>query len=110
VLRLIYYGLEAMLETANTHVLWDGPDATLRTRPFTEAELVEAVGAVGLKVTSVMGTSLLSLLLGWSNGRGLLKGQEKHLPEIRELLSTLGRTGAFRRSHVVVAERGDAAQ
>jgi SAM-dependent methyltransferase len=110
VIRLIYHGLEGMLETARAHMLWDGPNGSLRTRPFTEAELVDVATAFGLKVTSVVGTSLLSLLLGWLNGEGKLVGQEKHLPEVSALLTELGRSGAMRRSNIVIAEKGAAAR
>jgi SAM-dependent methyltransferase len=112
VMRLIYYGFEGMIETARTRSQWDkGPtERLLRTRTFSEAELVDAVGAAGLTATSIRGTPLLSGLLGWANGQGMLEGKEAHLPEIGELLSTLGRTGALRRSHVVIAERSETRQ
>jgi SAM-dependent methyltransferase len=107
VMRLLYYGFDGMMETARTRAQWDRGTAEhlLRTRTFTEAELVDAVAAAGLEATSVRGTTLIAGLLGWANGRGMLEGQEKHLPEVRELLSRLGRTGVLRRSHVVIAER-----
>jgi SAM-dependent methyltransferase len=109
VLSLLYRGVSAMLESGGTRSLWDGAsDALVRSRCFSEAELVSLVQRHGLQVIAVHGTSLLALLLGWLRGKGCIDDQHANeLRRTRELLDTLGREGRLRRCHVVIAERHD---
>jgi SAM-dependent methyltransferase len=107
VLRLLYHGVNAMLGSANTRSLWDGRGEPLvRSRTFTQTELVEICQANGLEVFSVRGMSLLPLLLGYLNGRGLLSPSDvDHLPQVHQLLARLAETGVLRRCHVVMSQK-----
>lgn len=107
VMRLLYQGLDGLLQSARTRSLWDGPpSAQVRTKCFTQAELVELLHACGLNVLSVQGMPLLALLLGWMHGQGRLdEGHADRLPEVSRLLAELGREGVLRRCHVVACER-----
>jgi SAM-dependent methyltransferase len=106
-MRLLYQGLDSFLQSAGSRSLWDGPpDALVRTRCFTEAELIEVVGACGLRVTDVKGMPLVALVLGWMRGRGMLGEEDsRHLAQVNRLLHELGRQGRLRRCHVVIAQR-----
>ena len=105
VMRAVHYGLGAMLRSAETGYLWDGDaEGSVRTRNFTEAELVQMVAAAGLTIHSIAGTPLLSLILGWLRGQGRLdEAEEAHLPAVHELLTRLAQDGRSRRCNVVVA-------
>lgn len=103
VMQLLYHGLEAMLRSHREGAVWDGPAQSVRTRSFTEAELRATLTANGLDVVSVGGTSLLALILGWMNGRGMLDGAESQVEAVRSLLAELGGSGQLRRCHVVIA-------
>ena len=107
VMRLLYFGLHELLETAGTRDLWDGNAAALvRSRCFTEAELVAMVDRAGLVVESISGTSLLALLLGWLRGQARINVEdERHRAKLAALLATLSETGTLRRCHVVVASK-----
>jgi SAM-dependent methyltransferase len=107
VLRLLYQGLEGLLELADKRSLWDGPSHRLvRSRCFTEEELVAICREAGLRPLQVRGMPLLSVLLGYLNGRDQLIGKDPgHLPALRKLLLSLSRDGAMRRCHVVVGQR-----
>ncbi len=107
VMRLLYHGIDGMLESAGTRSLYDGqPGGPLvRTRCFTEAELLELLRSHDLQVLSVGGTSLLALLLGWMRTKSLLDDEESRVAAVRALLNELARKGQIRRCHVIVAEK-----
>jgi SAM-dependent methyltransferase len=107
VLRLLYHGVEGLLQLAHNRSLWDGPEHSLvRSRCFTQSELIDLCSASGLKTIQLGGTPLLPLLLGYLNGRELLGANDSdRLGNISDLLMTLARHGAQRRCHVVVAQR-----
>lgn len=107
VLRLVYDGLGGMLEAAQSRSLWDGTSASLvRTRSFSEAELLKICRAAGLQVLRVSGTPLLTLLLGYLNGRNALTADDaQRLPDVSKLLLSLAKEGAMRRCHVIIAQR-----
>ncbi len=107
VLRLLYHGLAGMLELADNRSMWDGADnAMVRTRCFTQTELIEVCRTNGLVPLQVGGTSLLALLLGYLNGRKLLDERDhERLADLNKLLAALGHEGAVRRCHIVVAQR-----
>jgi hypothetical protein len=96
-----------MLETARTRSMWDGPPGKLvRTRSFTEAQLTGLIEASGMRVTSVSGTSLLALVLGWMRGKEMLGERDGvYIAEVHELLRSLASEGRMRRCHVVTARR-----
>jgi SAM-dependent methyltransferase len=107
VLRLIYHGIPALLESAGSRSLWDGrADALVRSRTFTEQELTKLIERQGLKVHSVRGMSLLPLIFGWLRGKGVIySNQRDALPAINDLLQDLAVNGRMRRCHVVAAQR-----
>jgi SAM-dependent methyltransferase len=106
-LSLLYRGVGGVLASADIRSVWDGPPQSLiRSRCFTEEELIALMQQQGLEVVSVKGTPILSLLLGWMRGAGLLKeGDSEHLAEVRRLLDKLATSGAMRRCHVVIARK-----
>ncbi|MGH7814703.1 MAG: methyltransferase domain-containing protein [Candidatus Binataceae bacterium] len=103
--RLFYGGVEGILSLADGRDMWDGSgDKMVRSRCFTEPELMEMVRAHGLTPLESKGQPLLSLVLGYLRGAGKLKaGDEELLPQVRALLQRLGDGGRMRRTHVVVA-------
>lgn len=103
VMQLLYYGLRAMLRSHRDHAVWDGPEQFVRSRAFSEAELRATLEANGLDVLSVGGTSLLSLIIGWMNGRGMLPDAEPDAQAVRSLLAELSPTAQLRRCHVAIA-------
>ena len=107
VLRLLYHGVDGMLQLAQNRSLWDGtPNSLVRTRCFTQSELIDHCRANGLRPLQFGGTSLLALLLGYLNGRNLLDAcDNERLPELTNLLLALGRNGTMRRCHLVIAAR-----
>jgi SAM-dependent methyltransferase len=107
VLRLLYHCVEGLLQLAHDRSLWDGPEHSLvRSRCFTESELIDLCSACGLKPVQLGGTPLLALLLGYLNGRKLLDARDSdRLGNVSALLMALARHGAQRRCHVVIAER-----
>jgi hypothetical protein len=107
VLSALYQGLDGMLQLAHKRSLWDGPPNSLvRSRCFTQAELIDICRTNGLRPLHVSGTSLLALLLGYLNSLNQLdaRGRER-LPELAKLLFALGRDGTMRRCHIVISER-----
>ena len=107
VLRLLYHGIDGLLQLANNRSLLDGSaDALVRSRCFTQSELIDACRANKLNPLCSGGTSLLALILGYLNGRGLLEARDRErLPDVTKLLVTLSRGNTMRRCHIVVAER-----
>jgi SAM-dependent methyltransferase len=106
-LRLLYQGIEGMLEVSRTGIIVDGPpDAPMRTRAFTELELTTLLNDTGLDIRSIHGISLFSVVLGWMQNKHLLDPRNMaHLPAIATLLGELGQEGRARRCHVIVAQR-----
>ena len=106
-MRLLYHGVEGLQQLAHNRSLRDGPEHSLvRSRCFTESELIDLCSACGLKTVQLGGTPLLALLLGYLNGRELLDARDSdRLGKVSALLMALARHGAQRRCHVVIAER-----
>jgi ubiquinone/menaquinone biosynthesis C-methylase UbiE len=106
--RLFYGGgIRGMLEQAGRRTIVDGnATGSVRSRCFTAGELAVLVEQSGLRIVSQAGISALSLILGHERAAGRLAPEdESHLPAMHALLRDLGRDGALRRSHVVVAAR-----
>ncbi len=106
--RLYYFGgIAGMLENAHSRDLWDGiGDRIVRSRCFTETELVAQVEATRLRILERKGISILAFLISELRSRGLVgAADEARLSEVHALLRALGKNGALRRSHVIVAER-----
>jgi SAM-dependent methyltransferase len=107
VLRLLYHGVDGLLQLAQNRSLWDGPQHSLvRSRCFTKSELIDICSACDLQPLQLGGTPLLALLLGYLNGRKLLDARDSDsLGDVSALLMALARQGAQCRCHVVIAER-----
>jgi SAM-dependent methyltransferase len=106
VARLLYDGPAAMLETARSGSHQDGPRKEMRTRTFTENQLVELLTARGARIESIRGIPLVPLLAGWLRERGGIPDDASRLlPEVVEVLHDLAARGRLRRCHVVVARR-----
>jgi SAM-dependent methyltransferase len=105
VLRLLYQGVGSMLDSVGTRSLWDGlGDSLVRSKTFTQSELVAICQVNGLEVLSVSGVSLLPLLFGYLNGRNLLGPQDvERVPDVTRVLAELGKSGTLRRCHVIIA-------
>ncbi len=106
-MQLLYFGVDAMLRSHREGAVWDGPQQAVRTRAFTETELIDMLTKNGLELVSIGGTSLLALVLGWMNGSGMLAGAEEEAEPVRRLLSDLGRRGHMRRCHIVTARHAN---
>jgi SAM-dependent methyltransferase len=105
--RLLYGGVQGMLEMRHTRDMWDGYGNNLvRSRTFTEDELVAVVEEAGLRPLERKGLSLLSLVFGYLRGQGRLSPEDQqYLPDVHELLRNLGEMGKMRRTHIIVAEK-----
>lgn len=106
--RLFYEGgVAGMIEQAAGRSVWDGRDGrVVGSRCFTAEEFAAEVTACGLRIATHRGISAMSLLLGYLRSTGRITGDDdRRLPEVHRLLSTLGRQGLMRRSHVIVADR-----
>jgi SAM-dependent methyltransferase len=106
--RLFYVGgVAGLLEQAGGRDATDGnAEHTVRSRCFTADELASEVSALGLRIVASYGVSALSLILGYLRNVGkLAEGDEERLADVHRLIVTLGREGAMRRSHVIIAER-----
>jgi SAM-dependent methyltransferase len=103
---LLYGGISELLRVGEGRSLRDGlAAAPVQTRLFTEAELVQAVTAAGLRVAEISGLSVLSVVLGYMRGQGgISEAEEQYVPKVVDLLKKLGKTDVARRTHVVVAE------
>jgi ubiquinone/menaquinone biosynthesis C-methylase UbiE len=103
--RLLYDGIEPMLETYRTRDMWDGyGEKRVRSRAFREDELIDALERVGLFAIETKGLSLLSLVCGFLHGKEMLGGGgPTPLAELHDVLRHLGDSGSMRRTHVVVA-------
>ena len=106
IMRALYFGLDPMLRSARTGDLWEGePDWPVRTRSFTEEQLCAVLAEAGLAVSSMEGTSLLALVIGWLRGQGRTEGTgDETLAAVGDLLERLARHGGLRRCHVAVVE------
>lgn len=107
VLQLLYRGIAGMLESGSSRIVVDGPpDQLMRSRCFTEQELIGLLKANGLAIQSVRGISLMSVVLGWMRNKKMIEPDAaRHLPAVSKLLGELGHHGRVRRCHVVVATR-----
>jgi ubiquinone/menaquinone biosynthesis C-methylase UbiE len=104
--RLLYFGgVGAMLETAHGREMWDGEDGhRVRTRCFSHEELRDLVAAQGFEIVQSLGVSAFSLLLSFlSKLNKLGSATEAQLADLHRLLISLGRTGCFKRCHVIIA-------
>ena len=104
---LLYSGIKQMLETGKTGYMVDGfGDDMLRSRCFTEQELLEILQSHGLKPIGCKGTSILSLILGYLRGEGKVpKTENVYFEEVTEFLKTLSGIAQHRRTHVIIAEK-----
>jgi ubiquinone/menaquinone biosynthesis C-methylase UbiE len=106
--RLLHYGgVDAMLETAQRREMWDGENGhRVRTRFFSDEEIRSLIEAQGLEIIESRGISAFSLVLSFLSKLDKLgRESEAQLADVRRLLVSLGRTGWFRRCHVIVAEK-----
>ena len=106
--RLLYYGgVDAMLETSHRREMWDGEHGhRVRTRFFSYEEICSLVEAQDFEIIESGGISAFSLLLSFLSKMGRLgQGPDTQLAAVHQLLVSLGRTGWFRRCHVIVAEK-----
>lgn len=108
-LATLFYGggIAGMLAQASGRGIVDGnAEHVVQSRCFTADEFRAEIEAAGLDIESKTGISALSLLLGYERANGKLRpGDETRLPDVHALLGQLGKTGAFLRSHVVVARK-----
>jgi SAM-dependent methyltransferase len=105
--RLLYSGVAAISALKDTRYLLDGPaDQPLRTRTFTEDELVEQFHKADLTVLERKGIPLLSMLIGYMRGKGVIgTDDQRNLPEVQSLLARLSEVGQLRRTHALVAHK-----
>jgi SAM-dependent methyltransferase len=105
--ELLYQGVQTMLGSVGTRAIWDGVAGSLvRTRCFTASELGDLVRAHSLETISKHGTPILSLVLGWLQGKGLIpEDDRRHLSAVEDLIRTLGYDGNANRCNVIIARR-----
>jgi SAM-dependent methyltransferase len=103
--HLLYGGVAALCQLSSSRDVWDGPSGHLvRTRAFTEEELLAEFQDAGFQVLEVKSVPVLSMVLGYLRGQGRLAADDQaHLPKVRECLQTLAERGTLRRTHVIVA-------
>jgi ubiquinone/menaquinone biosynthesis C-methylase UbiE len=103
--RLLYGGVEAIVQMADNRDLWDGyGDQLVRSRTFTEEELIALLERAGLIPLERKGLSVLPLIFGFIRQQErLLPEHRQHLSKVRDLLRTLGEKGKMRRTHVIIA-------
>ncbi|HUO05326.1 MAG TPA: class I SAM-dependent methyltransferase [Candidatus Binataceae bacterium] len=108
--RLLYSGVGAMLSIAKSRDMWDGGmQDSVRSRCFTETELIAMLRGRGLEPLEVKGIPLLPLILGYLRSQGSLKrGDGKLLGRLGHLLQDLGEHGQMRRTYAVVAAKASA--
>jgi SAM-dependent methyltransferase len=104
---LLYGGIPAALRAAEAHSMWDGVEGSqVRTRSFTEAQLRDIVERTGLRIDSVHGIPLLSVVLGWMRGQALIGADdEQYLPAVRRLLEDRAANASVRRCNTIVATK-----
>jgi SAM-dependent methyltransferase len=105
-IHLLYSGVDALCKLRNSRDVWDGdPTNRVRSRAFTEQELLTALQAAGFRPLQSKGPSILALVLGYLRGVGRLSAaDEAHLPEVRDCLQMLADQGSMRRTNVILAE------
>ncbi|PYR68346.1 MAG: hypothetical protein DMF88_09540 [Acidobacteria bacterium] len=109
--RLFYGGgIAGMLAQGDTRDVVDGnADCSVRSRCFTFDELTREIEHAGLRIVASYGVSAMSLVLGYLRNTGRITPEDdSRLPEVHRLLAALGREGAMRRSHVIIAEHAGA--
>jgi ubiquinone/menaquinone biosynthesis C-methylase UbiE len=103
--RLLYYGgIPALLEMAGSREMWDGEGASrLRSRCFTQAEMIGAVQREGLQVIEAHGISLFSLIISFlSKQNPNAVPADAPLEKLNDLLRMLGLGGSARRCNVLI--------
>ena len=103
--RLLYFGgIDGLIDQAqDSSKAWDGSATRMvRSRAFTARELAEVVRSVNLEIIEELGISAISMLVSFV--AQCHDGRTERLDALHEVLSNLGRFGAMRRSHVVVAQ------
>jgi SAM-dependent methyltransferase len=101
-------GLDAMIEMGEGREVWEETaGGRVRSRCFTLAELKSIAMAQGLRVIETHGVSIFSLIVGFLSQMDRL-GEESGIErdQLDRILSGLGRGGAMRRTHVLIAGRG----
>lgn len=103
--RLLYDGLQGMLEMRDSRTMQDGTgDDAVTTRVFLEEELLELLERAGLEVTMNAGISILPAVCGYLYAHGKITDKEAAcLPELQQLLQHLGEREKMRRTHVIAA-------
>jgi len=103
---LLYSGIKQMLETGRTGYMIDGfGNDMLRSRCFTEQELLEILQSHGLQPLRCEGTPILSILLGYLRGEGKIPGTDVgYFEEVTEFFKTYSSIAEHRRTHIVIAE------
>ena len=105
-IHLLYGGVTEMCRLRDSRDVWDGdPTNRVRSRAFTEPELLSALHGAGFRPLQSKGPSILALVLGYLRGTGRLSAtDEARLPDVRACLQMLADQGSMRRAHVVLAE------
>lgn len=106
-MKLLYGGVREVVRMRDNRYVLDGPaEQLVRSRTFTEEELLSIVRDTGLVVEDLKGLSVLSVVLGYLRGEGRISpNDEQYLPEVIALLKALGATGKALRTHIVVARK-----
>lgn len=104
---LLYSGIKQMLETGRTGYMMDGfGDDMLRSRCFTEQELLEILQSHGLKPIRCEGIPVLSLIIGYLRGEGKISATDSvYFESIIEFLKELSANTEHRRTHIVIVEK-----
>jgi SAM-dependent methyltransferase len=104
--HLLYGGVGEMCRLRDSRDVWDGDAADrVRSRAFTEPELLFALRDAGFRPIHSKGLSVLALVLGYLRGNDRLsEADAAHLPDVRACLQMLADQGSMRRTHVVLAE------
>jgi SAM-dependent methyltransferase len=105
--RLLYGGVERFVAQGSSRDVWDGMgNERVRTRCFTQAEMISLVKRQGLHVRETLGISAFALVLGFLAGLDRLGTEaQTRRAEVSELLSGLGTHGMMRRCNVLIVGR-----
>lgn len=103
---LLYSGVKQMLEVGNTGYMIDGFGRDmLRSRCFTEQELLDVLQSNGLKPIRCEGTPVISILLGYLRGQGKIPETDiVFFEEVIEFFKKYSSIAEHRRTHIVIAE------